>query len=239
MEAIHLYAVAANLMVSIVFMAVAARLLLLARKTRQLPEVLLGSSFLTVGFALPALVSFPFLAEGLLQKVIRNSGTALVSASIALVLIFVYRVFRSNSRGALGGALGIGAALVMSWFFDVLSLGETRTGVVMDLVGSAAQMATYAWAATETFLYQRNLRRRQRLGLAPESSVANRMALFCLGFSLTTILYSWGFLATALRAFTQIQLPTLFVTSSLGFGVSIAFWLAFFPLKSADPAENS
>ena len=230
MDAIHLYAAAANLVVASVFMAVAVRLVLLARTTRQLPELLLGLSFLAASFALPAYVAVPFVEEGLLQRAIRAVGATLVATSIILVLVFVYRVFRPGSRVALFGACGIGVLLALSCVVNGLPIRETPNGAGLDLMGRVGQVAAYAWAAIETFFYQRNLRRRQRLGLAPESPIANRLALFCLGFSLSAMLYSWGFLVYFLRAFTQIQLPTLFVTATLGLAIAGSIWLAFFPL---------
>lgn len=206
---------------------VGIRLLLLSARTREIPELALGSSFLLMG------------AIGYPLSIVARSGAggpsllalALAAQNLSAICMYVstWKSFRPRQRGV---ALIIGATLLAF----AMSLGipfalgerEALDAGPWYYVGFAGRFASYSWAAAEAVRYAAIQRRRLALGLA-DPVVADRFQLW----SITSTSISLGFVVfLAGRLFSEnvgaspfVLVPTSIVSVSAG----VTMWLAFFP----------
>lgn len=176
---------------------VGGRLLLLAHRTRQAPELLLGA-----GIVCLAVLGYGTLIVGLVLRggnlepeaatpwvrLLSGMGKTLHDVGVTLYLIFVLRVFRPHERWARWLAA---ALLVMLW--GGLVGNGVQTGFRADPVGSFFWFSeylviwTYAlWAALESLRWWLLMRRRAALGLA-DPLVTNRFLLWGAAAALTTL----------------------------------------------------
>jgi hypothetical protein len=181
--------------------AVAVRLLLLARRTRQEPELLLGAAILCA-----AVLGYGVLIANLVVRgdrtgaeapalgvFLSGAGRILHDFGVTLFLVFVVRVFRPEAVWAKALA---GAMLALLW-------GGLAAGAVsgafryeLDAVGRPAWWCEYAviwtyalWSMVESYRYCGVMRRRAAIGLA-DPVVANRFFLWGTS-SLFTALATW------------------------------------------------
>jgi hypothetical protein len=210
-------------------LVIGVRLLILAARTHELPELLMGISFVLAGAVASVLdVARQLSAESPgLERPLAQASLATLHLGIGCVALFTWRVFRP--RDALGWAL---AALCLSG----LALGGAgeATGPflrpgdaphVWFWISLASRIATYGWAGVESFAYWVLLRRRERLGLA-DPLVANRLLLWVIATA--TILVVWvRLLVLAATGFVGAQ--TNAFTTALVVLCAAAIWLAFFP----------
>jgi hypothetical protein len=167
---------------------IGARLLAMARQTRQLPELLIGTGiFVYSSLALPALLimGLPWLSVGaarsfqLLQQ-FANFVT------LSAIVVFTWQVFRPDARWARVLAVaGIACAAVASW--GSVSVAPEAQGAsampaevrpyisLMVLVWGGA----FLWTGLESLRYHAMMRRRLALGLA-DPVVCNRFLLWAV-----------------------------------------------------------
>ena len=202
------------------------RLALLARRTRQLPEVLLAAHFLlccTLGYAF------------------QGSGHALAIDSdasrprVASVLVFNYWVFRRGTR--LGQwLLAGGIAWLAAGYIGCAASGSfwhgRPEGFWFWLLYSGFTAASL-WTLSEPLLYFAALRKRLRLGLA-EPLVVDRFLLWGVGSAAR-------FAMLAIGAFSMLRMsgeasdlaavaaPTFLASGLAGIGVAVSYGRAFFP----------
>jgi hypothetical protein len=170
---------------------VGVRLVCLARRTRQLPELMIGSSFLS-GAMLghPATMASEFLASesSTLAWPLAAAGSIGLAAATVCILVAWWRIYHPASRW--------GPWVVSLW------TGLIAVVVVMELGRSAAELAAGAnpWEAHRVvvhggaflaiawsgFRYHALLRRRMRIGLA-DPVVANRIWLWNIAASGVTL----------------------------------------------------
>jgi hypothetical protein len=182
---------------------VGVRLLLLARRTRQSPERLLGGAILGTavlgyGLLIASLVArggpSAMLAAGPVPPVaivLTGAGKIFHDAGVTLFLLFALTVFRPGDR--IARALFVGA-LGLLW--GGLVAGALGGSFRAERVGGAAWLCEYLviwsypiWMMVESYRYWGMLRRREALGLA-DPVVANRVWLWGTG-SLFTALAIW------------------------------------------------
>ncbi|MEM1202562.1 MAG: hypothetical protein AAGN66_04980 [Acidobacteriota bacterium] len=211
---------------------VGVRLLVLARRTREVPEFLMGTSFVAAGaalfFFLVALGREPG-SEAAANAVF--GARAMLVVSLVTVLLLAWRVFRPDVLWARILVIGGSLVLVSYPFLDATPAEGDVVHPVYWLV-RFGQIVPYAWAASEAYLYQRDLRRRQRLGLAPEGLLATQVMLWSVGLGVSGLIYLWNTLAIWTRVHQGLALPVTVVTSILGLVVAVTLWLAFFPPAS-------
>lgn len=159
----------------LVSLAVGIRLLLLWRKTRGLPELMIGAGFLVGG-------AFGFIPEHLVVTgVIQGSwdGLILAIAEVAirstavLCAVFTWRVFRPESSWARNLTFGIGAALTVAHLGHPgpWATAETPLAWNASLLTAVVRSGAFAWAAGEALREGVMARRRARLGLvSPETA---------------------------------------------------------------------
>jgi len=207
---------------------VGTRLLLLARRTREVPELAFGGAFWLLG-----VVGFPLSVaaraglggpEG--SDSVLVAGLSAQNAACLGIALGTWRTFRPMSGRAAA------AVLVFAVVFAVSVLGQISTGQPnaggFYWLGLAGRSAAFVWAAAESLRYHALLRRRLPLGLV-DPVVADRLRLW----SITTVAICAGFAIFAgarlagLAAGTQ---PFVLTCTSLVSVISgAAMWLAFFP----------
>lgn len=181
---------------------VGARLVVLWRRTRGFPELVVGIALFLIGA-----VGYPLaMIGGIPGAVSPRAGIAMVTAStfvidfaFVLVATFTWSVFRRASTWgrALLGALALGYAghaigvLLVSPSLTTATELMTAAPRVM-LAGQGLNFVTFGWTAVEGYAYWWKLRKRVAIGLG-DPVVANRFLLWALSGSgsLFTNLISW------------------------------------------------
>ncbi len=204
---------------------VGARLLWLAKRTRQLPELCFGlCCFLLGAVGMPLAMAVRGGALGAPEDFGSGLATALAiqNAACAALYVATWRVFRDGSRWGAGlAALGI-SALVAS------VPGSAADGGFWYWLGYGARGGAFVWSLAESIRYAGMLRRRLELGLgAPE--VADRFCLWAiccgavvLGFALTLVVKA--------QAVNPAETPWYLASvSAIGLIGAGSLWCAFAP----------
>jgi len=180
---------------------VSVRLLLLARRTRQEPELLLGAAIgctavLGYGVLIANLVlrgTTPPAEAPALTVFLSGAGRTLHDFGVSLFLLFVLRVFRRDAGWAKALVAGM---LALLWGGLVVGALNGAFRYELEAVGRPAWWCEYAviwtysiWSMVESYRYWGVMRRRVAIGLA-EPLVANRFFLWGTG-SLFTALATW------------------------------------------------
>lgn len=165
---------------------VGVRLLLLHRRTRQLPELLLGVGLLAMITCVP-LLAVSGLGRGLvgsLRFTPMIMGLGLFALSVTCLCSFTWRTFRPDTRwgglvvaavcaAQLAAAIGATRALAAT-----PAEVETTAAAVGWLVAlRVPAIVNFAWVAIEGFIQWRMARRRLTLGIG-DPVVTNRFALW-------------------------------------------------------------
>lgn len=167
---------------------IGVRLLGVARQTRQLPELMIGTGvFVYSSLALPALLimGLPWLSVGA-ARVFQLVQQIANFVTLTAIIVFTWQVFRPDETWArvLSGA-GIACALVASW--GSVSVAPEAQGAsampaqvrpyvsLMVLVWGGA----FLWTGLESLRYRAMMRRRLALGLA-DPVVCNRFLLWAV-----------------------------------------------------------
>lgn len=217
--------------------SIGIRLLLIYRRSRRVPELLLGGSLLAIITCVPALA-----VSGLGRGVVGTLrftplllGLALFWLSTLSMSAFTWRTFRPETRwgGLLVAAVGaaqlaamIGALLGLAAApEDVPSIEAARGWFVAVRVPS---ILNFAWTGSEAFRQWRMARRRLALGIG-DSVVTNRFALWCAvgGFTtannlVSTLLQAQGIGPVAHPVGAAVVALSGLVSSAL-------LWLVFMP----------
>jgi len=213
---------------------IGARLLLLARRTRGLPELLLGLGLFCLGG-----VAFPvgvLLGTGLFEgsAVLWLQAFAILPMGVSgiSVLVFTRVVFRADSRVG----LAVAATLSLAWlaFLATGWLALWQSGEPLPPVGGrviarhALMLLGFGWTATESFVYFAKLRRRIPIGLA-DPIVANRILLWAMCGGCAALL-NVVLVAVAIAGGDTLAAGPLRVLIALGgSGAAVCLLLGFFP----------
>lgn len=217
----------------LVGLIVGLRLLWLYRSSRQLPELLIGIGLISGGvlyngyaWAATTMTSFPPLEYAILFSNLIRPFLALSAITVA---VFAWKTSRRDSAWAPFLVLFIAAGMLVwlasGWFRDPSSpvAPVNPRGFTWQSRGFALLIA-YVWATVESFLYYRNARRRQRIGLSTDPLVVNQ-SLF-LGLSFATFAVFWGLEISVVAIGRPPPLTILGVTGLLRI---LMIWLAFLP----------
>jgi hypothetical protein len=209
---------------------VGARLLRLAARTRQVPELALGSAYVllgTLGHPLAILARSGALAPAASAPLL---AAALAAQDLACLGIYLmtWRTFRPERRalGAAIAAVALGmAASVAAGAREGFAAADYGAGYWLGL---ALRAGGFLWAACESLRHHALLRRRLRLGLA-DPVVADRFRLW----SIANLALCVGFAVFAAARLAQTGSATppvaLVTTSAIGVLSGTATWLAFLP----------
>lgn len=213
------------------------RLLRLARKTRGLPEFLLG-----YGFTMITCVSYPLilLSHALhpdadrLARFVWVLVTLSSASAWGFLFLFVHTVFRRGVRASqcfvLASALAMltAAGMRIHWVLEIPRIADLDQASTQMFGITAVAMVGYGWMAFESLRYWRIMKRRQAIGLG-DPVVVNRFLLFALIAFFSVIAIS----ARALPPFfgsDPVNSPVaLALTAIGGLSTSVCLWLAFVP----------
>lgn len=203
------------------------RLLWRYRSSRQLPELLMATCLLSGGVLYNGFV-FAWLRTSLPQSehvgLIIDLMRPTLAVSALSVAIFAWRTARRDSAWAPFLVLTVAALMLVwlgnGWFGDPASSRRGFPWVARVL----SLLTSYLWVAVESFLYYRNAKRRQRIGLPTDPLTKNQS--FFLGLSFTTFSVFWGAAALSLVIGTPTPEGLLGVTGLLRV---VGLWLAFLP----------
>ena len=210
-----------------------ARLLWVARRTREIPEFSIGASSLGVSLGAIGLVAAQRTsgAEGEPQFAAYLLGMTLVGAGSAALAVGVWRIFQPKSAVARGAAVMAAAVQGTSLLICVVNGAAPLPGdpAVGQLLGLFGRVAVYAWGAVECLRYHGMLRRRLRLGLA-DPMIAHQILLWGVSAtSMTATLLVLAYSNLVLGQQGLVSASVLAVTIPLGLTSSLGIWFAFFP----------
>ena len=212
---------------------VGIRLVLLARRTRELPELMIGSCFLSGGaIGYPASVAVVLMPPGFLAAAKPVAWAAAVGLAVAAACMLVawWRIYHPASRWApwavsLWSAL-LAAVCVIQAVRPVaeIAIGASPWAPLRVIVQGGAY-AAIAWSG---FRYHALLRRRLRLGLA-DPVITNRIWLWNIAASAVTLQYSYSLAAPYLDSlFDAVSAAPAFV-GTLGVLIAVCITHAFYP----------
>ncbi len=217
---------------------VGARLVLLARRTREVPELSIG-----LGLVLITVVGAPLSSVGRLPALVRTPvgdavfvlGLLCSLAGIQLLYVFTWRVFRAGSQWARGAVVlaGIALAVEAAGILIASQRGETMEQILphtrpWGLAIVAMVALAFAWTAVESLRYHARLRRRLALGLS-DPVVVNRVLLWGVSGVATSLLCT-GLAGSMLFGQTPLRDPLpLAIIALSGIVTSLAWYLAFLP----------
>lgn len=203
---------------------VGTRLLLLAARTRQAPELLLGTSFMLlggVGYPLAILAR----AGGDPSSGLLPIALGVQNAACLLMYAATWRTFRAGSRApgaALGViALGFGASLVAG------TSGAADAGPGYYL-GFTLRVGAFAWPALESFRHYRMFRRRLRIGLG-DPVLTDRFRLWTISTGAIVLGFAVFLAGRLLGANVGTNPVVLASTSLVSLVAGTTMWLAFVP----------
>jgi hypothetical protein len=229
-----------GLFIAVMLVAV-IRLLLLWRRSRELPELAIG-----VGFALIAALGLPAITLGgagaeSAAKVdywLVGFGLVSVAGGIFAVQIFTWKVFRPHAAWAAAlawGSLVAGVVIAAGWLRAIAAAPPSAAPLVAAMGwGLALRLlfeVWYVWTGVESLLEYSKARRRLALGLS-DPVTANR---FLLWGAMGAYLALNGAVAMVLeqKGMTPMKdtLPAM-VLAANGVGAAVLILLTFMPPKS-------
>jgi hypothetical protein len=208
---------------------VGARLLLLARRTRELPELAMAIAFLAGG-VVGSLLGFVAMMNYVPTDYVVAVGvvsSAGVQLSTLAIVFFNWRVFRPQARWAASFFAITCAIAIVAVLGRLVDTPEAPRGPIGFWSGMASVLLTYTWTTYEALRYYGLLRRRLHLGLA-DPAVAHRILLWGIAAGCTTgtSLVTLGIRVAGLQTFPPAVQLAMY---ALGFAAATAIWLAFFP----------
>jgi hypothetical protein len=227
----------ATLVFIVVASVVGIRLLLLSRRTRGLPEFVLGYGLLIivgVGYPMALYGSTQLHADPHTARWMLALSAIPVGLGWTGVWIFLWRVFRPDSavaRGVTFGALGTMALLCVASIHRTLTTTDPTTldfGSLVYTGTSLLSMAANVWGTVESLTYHQKMRRRAEVGLG-DPVVANRFLLWAVVMSSSLLSTAFPTLGAILGMDATASGPILLGSAVTGLLCSGALWLAFLP----------
>ncbi len=226
---------AGGLATCIVGGALAIRMLRLAGRTRELPELTIGlhMATLVVGYLMEFAGREIASSQPTLGLWLRGTANLLYAVCIFVYLLFTWKVFASKRRWAPVAVVAMTLALVVGWSGEVwttdFDFSEARFAAPWFWIAFVPRIIGVGWASAEAIAHHVKLRRRMRLGLA-NPLATNRILLWALAG------LSEGLIYVAVTITILAGQPDGFLNGDAAlwvsaFGVSGAacMWLGFFP----------
>lgn len=213
------------------------RLLLLARRTRKLPELAIGLNFLlagAIGYALLVAAESLRLLPAPWDGRASFAGVTAISLGAALVGLFSRAVFRPESRLAGVALAALCAWLVLgvwgSWVLHVLR-DESGLGGWLGRWGpNLGLLAAYGWSAGEPLHFAVLMHRRLRIGMG-DPLIESRMRLWGIGTAAIAAVAAVHLVAQ-LAGHTELPPSLIGIVSLLVLTTALCEWLAFFPPRA-------
>jgi hypothetical protein len=210
------------------------RLCLLARRTRQLPESLLGVSFLVGGFLaslLGAILYSPAKPAEPLLTVFLYVLRIAVGISDMMLVIMAWRVFRPNERWA-KILVFVVAAIHLSYILNDDLIGRRTSAELVRRpvfwIHFVGIMTPLIWNAWEAALYQARLKRRFLIGLPADLVVAARMQFWALGMGTEALMFILLETIRTVNALTGSSISPALMIATLSIVCVTSIYFAFF-----------
>jgi len=227
----------------LVSLIVGVRVLLLARRTRALPEFSMG-----LGLVLMGGLSYPINVAARMSVDLSPDtrvGMMLVSQLLmwlgcVAIGVFNWRVFRPEARWPLALLVGFASAMLVVFLIQCLTLGmfafvDGREGIYR--FGIVPQGVPYLWGFLESALYYAKLRKRIGLGLA-EPTVARRIGLWAITMGASTAI-NWFMITLEILDIDSATAPIAgLVLGPVGLVCTVSLWIAFRPARGSAPETS-
>jgi hypothetical protein len=221
----------------VVASSVGVRVLLLARRTKGRPELLMGAGMVAIsGVGYPTTIVAGFGGPvGEMSVLGYAAGSLFTNIGIALIYAFTQQVFRAGVGWA-RALVGLGCAfMAVSLAGTTASLARAEGAELSHLVARGwlgfamvGYSACFLWTAVEGLVHYRMALRRLAIGLA-DPVVANRFLLWGL-FGLMATGINVASAAGNVLGIDPSRSPLVLVPMGvLGAIASVAMYLAFFP----------
>lgn len=235
MESVVIAQASAGTLYLLIILIVGSRLVLLARRTRQLPELLLGGALLlggVLGGPLEAAAGPVQREAGAIGGKLLLLGKIAGLGALICHATFIRRVFRPHERWPwliVGIMVGFPSAAIIGYG----SHGAFATSVIpmnWFWLEFAARITGAIWLTVEGAIYYGMMKRRLRLGLA-EPLITNRFLLWTMAGVFSALVLFTAVPPMLLDPLTDANLLALdvFVFSFAGIGVSVLYFLTFLP----------
>jgi hypothetical protein len=214
-------------------LALGAKLLLLWRRTREVPELALGVAFLLgggLGYVawLAMLIAASAGAGPLLLRALLLAGLACTCLGALAHAMGVASIFRPGARWTGPMITAFGLWVAGSWTLGLVGGPEQASQAFW--AGVMGILPLYVWAAGETFVLAHTLHRRARLGLA-DPVVAHRIAQWGVSSSAVVVMSVLSFVGRLL--YGPVLPPWVGALNAvLGLVAATAIWLGFFPPRA-------
>lgn len=211
-----------------------ARLLALARRSRGLPELVLGSGLLLLGGVATPMGIAARLATGLgveIRAALLCGQEILMALGLGGFALFTHRVFRPRAGWARGLAAAIPAGMLLAILATALGQGhaaELRAPGPGYVGQQVLGLVALSWTSWEALRYGLQMRRRLALGLA-DPVVVDRLLLWGGGVGVATLMS----LTTGVAQLRGVDLQATIAGAAFvgvsGVIAAGAIYLAFFP----------
>lgn len=214
-------------------LAIGVRLLLLARQSRQLPELLLGLSCFFGGFLGSSVdvLRAPGWLTGSVAEFAAEVRIYLLVGSAILMALLAWKAFRPTAAWA-GFAAGGLSVLATAWVFEKYVLAgipaAERPHNLFYMTRFLWITLCYLWPGVEAWRFYWRKRKRLRIGLDQDAVVVNRAFMLSLAFFSIGVL--WGSIF-ARRPLAELGFSYSWETVQGPAGLlrSLTLYLAFFP----------
>lgn len=208
------------------------RLLRLAARTHEVPELAIGSSFVLAGVIGYVLMLAGNPASGAVTQEqayrIFTVGYAVIGLGVCCVYVFIWRTFRASEWWAVALVL-LGVGLILATSHNSID-PEGGQGLAFWL-GLLGRGGAGIWGAIESLRWWSLMKRRIGLGLA-DPVVANRFLLWGLANATTFLIFMSTTMAPqGAEAAGSISTSQILLISTMTFATAVLQWLAFFPTQ--------
>ncbi len=230
----ELFSLASFLAVLIVGTTVGCRLLLMARRTRKLPELAIGIACLTMavgGVMLSPIIYFADSWPDWLIFAISITSKIVFAVGAAAICFVSWQVFRPGRVWAACACAVASLAMLAAILVQALRGDATTHWALLpeNHVLWWVRIAAYAWAGFESLRYAAMMRRQARLGLG-DPLVAAQIRLWGVASSAIAAMVTLWAVAPHLGHISVRDWPTgMFVANSLGLVAASSLHLAFLP----------
>jgi len=210
------------------------RLVMLSRRTRRLPELLIGIGVLgigPVGFGLTTIAQLNRADNPELSRWILALALLAICMGAFAKYVFNWQVYHPRQRPVRWIVWTAGLLLASCYATEFFTSGFRIQDFESpsNLGRSALLIGCLLWGSAEAFVYWRKMRRRLRLGLA-DPIVTNRFFLWGLGAGAAGLGSTIGTIAQLVTGLPPLETPLVTLSSSLhGLTAAVAMWLAFMP----------
>ena len=216
---------------------VAAKMLRLASRTGESPELLIGVALLVGGaVGYPASIAALLTASrdpALALRLTTGANLALYLSCFTMLLTWCV-VYHRGQPWARYVVVAVSALLFVSFVdrtaaVDLQALSRAERSAHPGYLRSlAVQLLPHLLNAVSGLHYHSMLRRRVRLGLA-DPAVSNRIALWASGSVMVVLQYSYGLATPWMSQWFDASAVSSVIVGSFGLTIAILLAFAFFP----------